>query len=81
MADLIPVLTAYSNSAKLMPGGVSRMLTLAGPVGVVTWKSGSNASVVGEPVQADTTIETLNESIDKMRMTFTSLVNEMFFSS
>lgn len=57
------------------------MLTLASPVGVVTSKAGCDASVAGEPVQADRTIETLKDSTDNMRMAFTPLVIELFFSS
>src|SRR5690349_5382574 len=40
------------NSASVIPGGDWRMLTLAMPSGVITSKSGCNARVAGEPVQA-----------------------------
>ena len=73
----IPLFTVRSNSASVISGGACRMLTLASPVGVASSKSGRSASVVGEPVQAETALSANNVKIDEVRMAFTSLFDKM----
>jgi hypothetical protein len=53
------------------------MLTLAGPVGVASSKSGRSASVAGDPVQAETALSANNVTIDEARTAFTSLFDEI----
>jgi sterol desaturase/sphingolipid hydroxylase (fatty acid hydroxylase superfamily) len=55
------------------------MLTLAGPPEVAIAKSGCNASVLGEPVQADTRIDAPKDSVIERRIAFASLVGSKYF--
>src|SRR5579863_1473575 len=68
IAVSIPRATTFINSASVIPGGDSRMLTLAIPVGVITSKAGGSASVSGEPVHPHAGIATSNGKIDKIRI-------------
>lgn len=68
MSDSMPLATTRVNSASVVPGGDSRMLTLAIPAGVSSSKLGGVASVAGEPVQADTAIDPRNGKKVQMRI-------------
>ncbi len=67
-ADSIPLFTTRSNSSSVIPGGASRMLTLAGPMAVATWKSGRISNVAGDPAQAETALNANNDMMNEVRI-------------
>src|SRR3954452_18222169 len=57
VAETMPPETSCSNSASVIPGGDSRMLTPEIPADVCNSKSGGIGSVACEPVQAEAAID------------------------